>query len=121
MADSKTKRLRKELLQEDLEAYAGMKSLTGYNPANPDYSEEKGDEAYAAMRAKQVKEVQDNAQAEASEDDAIAGEWFFHDYVRNMRIQTKAQFGENSNEVQTVGLKKKSEYKSPSKKKPPTT
>jgi len=37
-----------------------------------------------------------------------------------MRIQVKAQYGENSNEIQTVGHKKKSEYKSPGKKKKPT-
>jgi len=120
MADKKTKRLRPEELQDDLDAYAGMKSLVGYKPANDDYDEAHGDAAHASMKAKQVKEVQDNAQAEASEDDAIGGEWFFHDYVRNMRIQVKAQYGEDSNEIQTVGRKKRSEYKSPTKKKKPT-
>jgi hypothetical protein len=35
--------------------------------------------------------------------------------------QVKAQFGDSSNEIQSLGLKKKSEYKSGGKKKPPTT
>ncbi|CAN5727192.1 hypothetical protein BH20ACI4_BH20ACI4_01000 [soil metagenome] len=63
-------------------------------------------------------EAQDYAKYQASRDVKVADEWEFHDFVRNMRTQVKAQFGEDSDEVQSVGLKKKSEYKNPKKKTP---
>ena len=47
----------------------------------------------------------------------FAAEWEFHDVIFGAKTQVKAQFGDSSNEIQALGLKKKSEYKSPTKKK----
>ena len=55
--------------------------------------------------------------AEAARDDEVAAQWAFHDFIIGARTQVKAQCGDSSNQVQSVGLKKKSEYKSPAKKK----
>ncbi len=105
-------------LQDDLDSYAGLKSLTDYAPANANYALAKGATIKSSMEASQTKEVQDNAVAMASRDQSVMEEWEFHDFVRNAKIQVKAQYGESSDQVQTVGLKKKSEYKSPKRKKP---
>jgi len=40
-------------------------------------------------------------------------------YTLGVKTQVKAQFGDSSNELQALGLKKKSEHKSPSKKNTP--
>ena len=118
MADKNTRRMRPSDLQDDLDSYAGLESLTDYAPANANYALAKGTTIKASMEASQTKEVQDNAVAMASRDPSVMEEWEFHDFVRNAKIQVKAQYGESSDQVQTVGLKKKSEYKSPKKKAP---
>ncbi len=120
MADKKTRQLSPKQLQEDLDAYAGMLSLTDYAPANASFNAASGQTLFAKMQASQTKEVQDHAVWQASRDAKVSDEWEFHDFVRNMRIQVKAQYGEDSDQVQTVGLKKKSEYKNPTKKTTPT-
>lgn len=118
MAKNKTRQLSPKQLQEDLDAYAGLKGITGYAPANALFDEATGDTLKATMEASQIKDVQDKATSDASRDKKVSDEWMFHDWVRNMRVQVKAQYGEDSDEVQTVGLKKKSEYKNPKPKKP---
>lgn len=70
------------------------------------------------MEAAQEASAQAKAAADAARDDEIAAEWAFHDFILGAKTQVKAQFGDSSNEIQALGLKKKSEYKSPSKKKP---
>ncbi len=118
MADKNTRRLSPSDLQADLDSYAGLESLKDYAPANAAFAMANGTAAKSVMQASQVKEVQDNALAMASHDKSKSDEWAFHDFIRNARIQVKAQYGESSDELQTVGLKKKSEYKSPKKKAP---
>jgi len=118
MADKKTKQLSPKILQEDLDAYAGMQGLTGYAPSNASFNAAGGATLKDKMTASQVKAVQSQAQADADRDAKVLDEWEFHDFIRNMRIQVKAQYGENSDEVAAVGLKKKSEYKNPKKKLP---
>lgn len=120
MADKKTKQLKPSILQEDLDAYAGMQGIAGYAPSNAAFNAASGETIFNKMQASQSQEVQDYGKWQASRDTKVTDEWTFHDFVRNMRVQVKAQFGENSDEVQAVGLKKKSEYKNPTKK-PPTT
>lgn len=118
MAEKNTRRMRPSNLQEDIDSYAGLEGLADYAPANAEYTAAKGTTLKSTMQASQTKEVQDNAVAMASRDKSVADEWKFHDFVRNARIQVKAQYGESSDQVQSVGLKKKSEYKSPKKKTP---
>lgn len=119
MADKKTRALSPKILQDDLDAFASLKSIVGYTPSNNAYDVAKGTILKDAMEAAQEKSAQDAAAAAASRDDEVAGEWAFHDFVLGARTQVKAQFGDDSNEIQSVGLKKKSEYKNPTKKKDP--
>lgn len=116
MANNRTKRLRPSVLQEDLEAYAALQAIAGYTPANDAYKLENGADAKTLMETKQTDAVQKQAAADAARDDAVAAEWDFHDFILGVKDQVKAQFGKDSNEVQSVGLKKKSEYRSPSRR-----
>lgn len=118
MADKKTRQLKPSILQEDLDAYAGMQGIAGYTPSNAAFNAANGETILQKMQTSQTKEVQAYAAWQASRDNKVADEWAFHEYVLSMRTQVKAQFGEDSNEVQAVGLKKKSDYKKPSKKIP---
>ena len=122
MADRNTKRLSPKILQDDLDAYAALEAITDFAPSNAKFAKASGSDIKTAMTAAQSKEIQDNATAKASRDTATIAEWEFHDYIRNARTQAKAQYGESSDELQALGLKKKSEYKKPTKAKakPPT-
>lgn len=118
MADRRSRRLPQAVLQSDLEAVAALEMIANYNPSNPAYELAGAQTLRTAMQTKQTKEVQDKAAAEASKDAAIGGEWDVHEFVQGMRTQVKAQFGENSDELAAVGLKKKSDYRNPKQKKP---
>ena len=72
------------------------------------------------MNGAQDVAAQKKAAADAARDDEVAAQWEFHNYMLGAKNQVKAQFGDSSNEIQSLGLKKKSEYKSGGKKNPPT-
>ncbi len=46
-------------------------------------------------------------------DAAVAAEWRFHEAMQGAKEQVIAQYGKSSDQVQSLGLKKKSEYKRP--------
>ena len=122
MADKSTQKLRPKDLQEDVDALAALDTFTDYNPSNPAFSKANAAAIKAKTLAKQEKEAQDYAAWQASRDGAVAAERERHDFVLGARAQVKAQYGENSDELQAMGLKKKSEYKKPTKKpKSPTS
>lgn len=119
MAKGNTRPLSPKQLQDDVDSFAALKDIAGYTPSNPDFTLAKGNTAKTAKDAAEEKSAQDAATAAASRDDEVAAQWAFHDFILGAKLQVKAQFGDSSNEIQALGLKKKSEYKSPSKKKTP--
>lgn len=68
------------------------------------------------METKQTDFAQKQAATDAARDDAVAAERDFHDFILGAKDQIKAQYGKDSNEVQSMGLKKKREYLSPRRK-----
>lgn len=61
-------------------------------------------------------EAQAAAALAVARDKAVAAEWKYHNNIVRMRDAVGGQFGRNSNEVQMVGRKKSSEYKSRARK-----
>ncbi|MGC2235199.1 MAG: hypothetical protein WA584_03505 [Pyrinomonadaceae bacterium] len=117
MAKNKTKRLRPAVLQENLDAYAALKAIANYNPSNPDFAIEKVKTVFDKIQSEQTLEVQKNAAADAQRDKTVAAEWDGQDIVRGFRTQVKAQFGEDSDEYASTGMKKKSDYKTGGRRK----
>jgi hypothetical protein len=97
-------------MQADKEAFDALKAVEGYAPANPAYSVEAITAKRKAMEDKQTAETQAAAAAAATRDDATSSEWEYHDAMLGAKDQVAAQFGKNSNQYQSLGLKKKSEY-----------
>ena len=77
-------------------------------------------EEIVAMTAAQTEEVKQEGLAAGARDTANAAEWAVHNFILGMKTQIIAQYGEDSDQVQAIGLKKKSERKKPHKKTPPT-
>lgn len=108
---AKKRRLNKKVLQEDLEAFAALKTIQNYTPSNPEFSLVNLTASHTTMSASQTDEVQKQAALDAAKDIAADDEHAFHNKILGGKTQVKAQFGENSNEFQSLGMKKKEEYK----------
>ena len=61
------------------------------------------------MHLRQEEETQKQVIRDAAYDSAVAAEWAFHNAMLGVKEQVRAQFGADSNEVQALGLVKKSE------------
>ena len=107
---AKPKRLSKKILQEDREAYAALQAIEDYDPSNKNFTLAKITESFTEMNADQTSEVQKHAAADASSDKAAESEHKFHDNIQGAKTQLKAQYGENSDEYASMGMKKKNEY-----------
>ncbi|MDT4895992.1 MAG: hypothetical protein QOH25_1069 [Acidobacteriota bacterium] len=109
-------RLKPSQIQADRDTFAALQAVTGYAPANPAYALTVITAAQASLASAQQAEAQAQAAAAAARDDAVAREWEFHNLMLGAKDQIIAQFGKDSNEVQAVGLKKKSEYNRPQRR-----
>ena len=103
-------------MQADLDVLTAVKALANYAPANADYTLVKMEGIKTVLTTLQSGEVVAKNAWEAARDDAVAQEWVFHNATLEAKTQVEAQYGKNSNEYQSLGLKKKSEYKRPKRK-----
>ena len=121
MAKDQTRRLSPKKLQADKDSMAALATLSpAYAPSNAAYSLVNMQGAQTTMTTAQNVEVQKQADADAARDAANTSEWSFHNKMLEAKKQVAAQYGSDSDQLQAIGLKKKSEYKKPTKKKPAT-
>jgi hypothetical protein len=113
---SQSKRVRPAQIQEDRDAFAALQAVAGYAPANPAYAMAAIAAAQVGLNSAQQAEAQAAAAAATARDNAVAQEWAFHNLMLGAKDQVRAQFGKDSNEVQAIGLKKKSEYSRPQRR-----
>jgi hypothetical protein len=116
MAKNQARRIASGMLSEDREAFDALQGIVNYAPANQAYKTE----TIKAVRDMMDDLLRDATQAEANaaakRAAANAGEWEFHNAMLGAKVQVKAQFGPDSDEFAALGMKKKSEYKSPSRR-----
>ena len=110
---STRRRLDKSSLQGDDIRLTGIRSIASYAPSNPVYAHASLDAADADMKAKQEIERATYVAYISARDNAVESEHRRHVLLLGGGDQVAAQFGKNSNEFQSLGLKKKSEYKRP--------
>lgn len=116
MAKDETRRIKPSDLLDDEEIYHSLKGITNYAPANADYSMTAIDTSYTDWKTAQQQEAQAAADYEMKRDNTVAKSWAFHNKILGSKDQIKAQFGPNSDQVQAMKLKKKSEYKAKTRK-----
>ncbi len=116
MARNQSKRLEPAVLAADESSFAAMQSITGYAPANAAYSVAALTAARAAWTGAQDAQARAEAAAATARDETVEAAWAFHNLVLGMKDQIRAQFGKDSTEVQAVGLKRTSEYKTRGRK-----
>lgn len=113
MPDKKNRTLNPAVLAADRESLAALAAITDYAPANPDYSLQSLTAAARDLDEKVAAATRADAEAKAKRDDAVAAAWEFHTKVVGMRDSVGAQYTKNSNQFQSVGRKKTTEYKKP--------
>src|SRR5665213_3815540 len=118
MAKNQTVKIRPVLLQADRDSFAALKNIADYAPSNASLTVAKIQALQDDMVAKDEAEVQALAAHDSARDDATDSEWTYHNAILAAKDQVKAQYGADSNELQAVGLTKKSEIKKPSARTP---
>jgi hypothetical protein len=101
------------VLNDDVNTLEALSGITGYTPSNENYTTAKLVERKAAMDHAQGSETRQDALLKTVRDEATRIEWDFHNAILRAKEFVIAQYGNDSNEVQAVGLKKKSEYRAP--------
>ena len=108
---NQTKRVAKKTLAEDKASIEACAKITTYAPVKAMYNQAALDAANSALALAEAALTQAVAANLAARDNMVAAQWNRHNLVLGMRQEIKTQFGDSSNELQSVGLKKKSEYK----------
>ncbi|MBG1264080.1 hypothetical protein [Nostoc commune] len=112
-----TRRLRPQLISEDVTSWHGLQTISTYNTTRADADAAKLQQAYQAMLSSQQAETEKLTLYRAAADAARLAEWEFHNAVLAMKEVVRGQYGSDSDQAQAVGLKKKSERKRSSRKK----
>lgn len=115
---AKPQRLSKKVLQEDLDAYAALQAIPDYESSNDEFTLENITASKTTMNASQTVEVQKKGEYDGAKDTATDDERDFHNRILGAKTQVKGKYGVNSNEYQSLGMKKKEEYKKPKANKP---
>lgn len=116
MGNNPTRRIPPTTLQADIESLAALEAIEGYTPVNTIYSVTALKAAKQVMENRRTEETQAAAALDAARDAATDREWEFHNLITLAKTQVEAQFGPDSDELQAVGRKKKSEYARPTRR-----
>ena len=115
MTQNHTRSLKPSVVAADRDSVSAVQAITDYAPANADYSTQSLLAAQTEMDAKLAAVAQAEAAYKAARDDATSATHRFHNKVVGMRDSVGAQYGKDSNQFQSVGRKKTTEYKKPTR------
>lgn len=118
MALDHSKPLKPSIIAADRESVAAVQGITDYAPANSDYTTQSLLAAQAEMDAKAVAAAQAEAAFKTARDEAIVAAHRYHNKVVGMRDSVGAQYGKDSNQFQSVGRKKTTDYRKPTRRAP---
>jgi hypothetical protein len=106
-----TKVPSKKMLAADKAAVAACREITTYTPKNAAFNQAALDAADTAVLSKETAHTQKENDHTSARNDMVAAYWARHDVVEGMRQEIKTQFGDSSNELESVGLKPRNKYK----------
>ncbi|MBI1802867.1 MAG: hypothetical protein HYR77_00205 [Ignavibacteria bacterium] len=117
MATSQPKPLSPTAVQADEDGFIALKEMAAdYKPANQTYTVQAVQALVDALSAAHEAEKLAGDALKAKRDAAVAAELAFHQAMLGVKEQVIAQYGKNSDQVASLGLKKKSEYRRPVRK-----
>ena len=111
MAKRKIARVTQSILNKDRQIVTAVLTLKDYNPSNSEFTATRLREALKAVEAAAAAEQKALDAAAKAREEAIRVEAHFHDIVLGVKRQVIAQYGDDSDEITSLGMKKKSERK----------
>ncbi len=111
MAQKAVKKLPQNILQSDLEVFAGLKTVENYRSVNPLYEVAALQIVKDEMEELQTRRFRLETELDTVRDLTNKKENEFHERTIGATTSVEAQFGRDSNELQAVGKKKLSDYK----------
>ena len=97
--------------KKDAYALNAIQGISNYNPVNQNVGTSALLNLQQIMHNAQCLEVQKEGELKAARDTAVKAEHALHEAILTSKDQIRAQFGVSSDEYQSIGLKKKTEYK----------
>lgn len=114
---NQTRRLPAEITKADRNALVAVNTMSDYTPFNQEFGADQLLRLEAAVAQAQQAEIRAQNVLAAARDATVAAEWALHNAVIGAKSQVIAQYGADSDQVQALGLKKKSERKHPARRK----
>lgn len=117
----KTLRMAPAEVQEIRDLITALKAVPTYNPHDEGVTVAALEAKLLEREGKHATERQKENEAAAARDATAASEVELRDLRKRARLQVAAQFGKDSDELASTGVKKESEYKRRGVNKPKTT
>jgi hypothetical protein len=120
MAVNQRKRLPQATIETDRAALVALKRLADYAPSNRALSVETISALEEQLRRAEEQEILASKALAAARDARDAAGWELHDAMLGVKATVIGHYGHNSDAVQALGLKKKSDYRRPARRRPAT-
>ena len=111
MAKRTNTRVTQRVLTLDKQIATAVMSLKDYNPANKEFTAQRLREALKGLEDATAAEQKALEAVAKARESAIRVESAFHELVLGTKRQVLAQYGDDSDEITSLGMKKKSERK----------
>ena len=115
MTATSNARIQSTTLEDDIDAFLALETISTYAPNNPEHSLTSITAVYQKLRTDQAAVIRAQIAHDTARDTLIATEQDFHQLMLGVKSQVRGQFGPNSNEVAALGLKKTSERRTPTR------
>jgi hypothetical protein len=117
MAVKQAQPLHQATLESDRASLVALKTLVDYAPANRAISVDALNTLEARLRQAEETEILAIRALAAARDARAAAGWDLHNAMLGVKAAVISQYGHSSDAVQAIGLKKKSDYRRPSRRK----
>jgi len=111
MAKRTTTRVTQRVLQQDQQIAKAVLGLKDYNPANKEFTSQKLQEALKQVEEATAAEQKAAEVLAKAKEQSVKIENALHELVLGVKRQVLAQYGDDSDEITSLGMKKKSERK----------
>ena len=116
MTSTATGRVAPQVLEDDIQAFMALATMPDYAPRDPNVTLAAITATYEELLADRAALVHAQIAMDAVRDRLASTEQRIHKQMLDAKSQVRAQYGDDSNELAAMGLKKKSEKKSPTRR-----
>jgi hypothetical protein len=113
MASTANPRIAPQQIEADIETYLALKVIDNYTPHNARYTLPSAADALARLRAVEEAAIHAHNTLAAARDALLTAQRDFHEIILGAKNEVRALFGPDSDQVASLGLKKKSERSKP--------